>query len=763
MRILQTISKRLFLIVCVFSFLHSAPKADSAVIPMRAFNGMDIKQVLEYISDVTGYSIIIDPAVRGRVSISSSAEMTVGESLELIKKLLYSIGYTYTKDDNVIKVIKLKDLSEIKDIYTNIAQINQLENRQSKIITYIRKVNTDGTVILRNIKQYMSKYGSITYDNISRKFIITDFVKQIIQLEKLIKEFDVGKMSTDEIMESIVIKNLSLEQVGKILGAAFKDIDVEFDTRYPATRITSPRRYGEKEKPKVRIVDVGIDDQYILAGEKNAVKQIKQAILEIDGQFKKKEYNVNHEVIKLKGITAKQAENFLSTVTKSYRTGQHPLRGTQSEQKTLMELGNVEFFQFENVENLLVIIGSDDDREKIKTILSDITRNLITQDTEEHVQTRPGSRSVRMFMISHSKSGDIIKHLNGLQNASKVPGRNYHNQEKSREILDNDVVIINDEKANSIIVKAYDHQLEYIESLIGMFDKRRTQVLLEVKIMEVTYFNDNKSGVDYGNLSLKKLLKFTGDKALQGLSLAPNFGAAGIALDAGSVALKNSEDNILFNFLTQYGYVNIISTPNLLTLDNKAATLDSSTQKAIAIEEFDYYNQDQKELIPKKRYEYKTAGLTLDITPHINNQENINLEIKLTIEDFKERENAGNPDISSRKITSEIILKNNATAILGGIIKEKSVDQKQGIPGLMRIPLLGRLFSRTVQEIEKSELIIFITPRVLSDDKSLEDLSAKKFESSLYKSVTSKKLSIKERWALRKSIRKAEKEKEKEK
>lgn len=764
---------QLFLITILLLTVHTFPaKADTDLVTMSAFNGMDIRELVEYISDVTGYSIIIDPSVRGKISIATREQITVRESIELLRSLLQNIGYTFETRGDILEVVKLKDVSGLSGLYTNINDLKAglTSAEKYRVITYIKPLrNAKGDRLINNLKKFQSKYGSIVYDDKTGKVIITDIAENIIQLDKLIDELDVAESADEFTVETVILSNLSYEQAVKIAEAGVNRITVS-SSLYPAARRVSPyKSSGEMEPPTVKMVHVDFINSVILSGERNAVREVRELITSFDARFQKEKSTLNHEIIRLRGISATQVIDFLNRLIRGTSPQTRVTRpGESAPRKTGLLLKNeVEFFMFEKVENILVVIGEEEDRAKIKEIIVDLTRTVgETVRTEDGtvVVSSPGARSIQFFAISHVTSAYVIKILDQLKEKNMfrppVPGQQPLTPQ-SEEILDGTVEFIDNPEANTVIVKAAESKMHYISGLIQNIDQRRTQVLIEVRIMEVAYERSHRIGIDYDDLSLRRILTRVVDTALISAGGWQNLAVRGIfnGISAASANAENpgvfvstGDNRVIMNLLSRYGQVNIISTPNLLTLDNKTATLDSSEKKAIQKEKLILGNTENTADRVLLTHEYKDAGIKLNITPQINADGNVNLEIDLTVDDFKASTSAGFPDISSRKIKSVIILKDKSTAILGGIIKDKESDNVTGIPGLSRVPVLRRLFGKTVRETVKSEMIIFLTPHVIKNDEELEELSRNRILNSLVKSLpVEKRLTLRERIAQRKA------------
>jgi general secretion pathway protein D len=112
-------------------------------------------------------------------------------------------------------------------------------------------------------------------------------------------------------------------------------------------------------------------------------------------------------------------------------------------------------------------------------------------------------------------------------------------------------------------------------------------------------------------------------------------------------------------------------------------------------------------------YEYKDTGLILKVTPHIRNGNLVALDIEQTIEDVLSTPGSPTPVTSKRLIKTNVIVSNNETIILGGLIREVEKTLKNRVPGISYVPILGNLFTSSERQREKIDLMVFLTPRII--------------------------------------------------
>jgi general secretion pathway protein D len=121
--------------------------------------------------------------------------------------------------------------------------------------------------------------------------------------------------------------------------------------------------------------------------------------------------------------------------------------------------------------------------------------------------------------------------------------------------------------------------------------------------------------------------------------------------------------------------------------------------------------------------EYRDAGIILTVTPRISDKRVVALDVKQTVNDVGDpRPPSGSPDIIKREAETSVVLRDNQTLVLGGLIRTRRSSTKQGIPWLSKIPVVGFLFGATADRIERTELLLLITPRVIGDPSEGQEI-----------------------------------------
>lgn len=303
--------------------------------------------------------------------------------------------------------------------------------------------------------------------------------------------------------------------------------------------------------------------------------------------------------------------------------------------------------------------------------------------------------------------------------------------------------ILMDEATNSLIIQATASDIKRILPIIKQLDKPSEQILIEAHIVEATSDTARELGVQWGGLGLhtagnnntwiggpigtfdNSLLVSSDDATtdapagspithlppIGNVSNFPSSDDAGTADFKGltlSVLNQNVGDWILYAQLTalqEAGKLNILSKPSITTLDHRKATIESG-------EEVPFQTIEDDEV----KIEFKKAVIKLEVTPHVVNKNVIRLDI-LTHKDELDftRTVAGNPTIITKNAQTRVNLFDGQTTVIGGLNKEKVQQAESGIPWLMDVPGIGKLFRSDSNSSDMDELLIFITPHILKE------------------------------------------------
>ena len=277
------------------------------------------------------------------------------------------------------------------------------------------------------------------------------------------------------------------------------------------------------------------------------------------------------------------------------------------------------------------------------------------------------------------------------------------------------VRVVADDYNNSLLVYASPYEYGKIERILSKLDVVATQVLIEASIIEVTLTDDLQYGLEWTfQNGLGSSYDGTGFLNLNGSDIGPL--SPGFAYQ-----ITNKADSVkaVVNALAEKSLVNVISTPSILVLDNHTAAIHVGDQQPIQSRQTVTDGGNVQSSI-----EYKDTGVKLEVTPTVNDGGLVTLDVKQSVTDVGPVDTATQQrSFLNRDVSSRIAVRNGDSAVLGGLIRDNSTSGKSGIPLLMDIPVVGNLFSTTSDVTARTELLVFITPRVVESSEELRSLS----------------------------------------
>ncbi len=264
-----------------------------------------------------------------------------------------------------------------------------------------------------------------------------------------------------------------------------------------------------------------------------------------------------------------------------------------------------------------------------------------------------------------------------------------------------------DDTNNAIVIYGTPQEYATIEAALRQLDMPPLQVLLEAAIAEVSLTNDLSYGVQY----------FYQPSAKHQFALSNSGSSAISAAFPGFSYIFSEGTNIkvVLDTLSQVTRVRVISSPEVMVLNNHQATLQVGDQVPIATSQAQSVVGGSSPVI--NSIEYRATGVILKVTPRVNLSGMVTLDISQEVSDVSSTSTStlDSPTITQRKIDSTIAIADNETIALGGLIKDSRTTGSSGLPFLSEIPVLGGLFGTQSNNVDRTELIVLITPHVVDN------------------------------------------------
>ncbi|MEL6178449.1 MAG: type IV pilus secretin PilQ, partial [Myxococcota bacterium] len=295
-----------------------------------------------------------------------------------------------------------------------------------------------------------------------------------------------------------------------------------------------------------------------------------------------------------------------------------------------------------------------------------------------------------------------------------------------------------DRRTNTLVIKDVAENIVAAQQLVYSLDTQTPQVLIEARIVETNDRYIRQFGIQWGGdwlfseangnptgLTFPSIVGISGaandgQAPVSGLAGNPNFAVnrpapigtgsgGGIGLTLGSVG-NRANLALRLTALEEEGHIKIVSSPKIMTLDNRAASISQGTSIPISVVS-----------AQGVQTQFVQANLSITVTPHVTQDGNIQLELLLSKSepDFENTGARGDPTIITKDASTELMLADGDTTVIGGIYSQTSGNSRSKVPWLGDVPILG-LFFRSYSENEtRTELLIFVTPRIINREAAL--------------------------------------------
>jgi len=364
------------------------------------------------------------------------------------------------------------------------------------------------------------------------------------------------------------------------------------------------------------------------------------------------------------------------------------------------------------------------------TITSNVEKTLTSLDLDVKA-----NKSIDVVYLKYAKAEEIAAILNSVSDrfAASPDGIK--------------TVITHHEKTNSLVISSEESNIPGIRNLISKLDIRRAQVLVEAIIVELSETAANNLGVetiykgsDDGDIPIgvtsfdvgtgPDLLALAGsvssdgtDATLSQVATSSLLGAQGLVAGFGNLTGADNFIGII-NAVANDQNSNILSTPSVIAMDNTPSRLLVGQEIPITTGE----SLGSSNINAFRTTSREEVGIKLEVTPQINEGSSVILNVKQEVSSVAGTYASGVDLITNtRTIETTVLADNKQIIVLGGLIDEDIQENISKVPGLGKIPLLGRLFRSSSKQVIKKKLYVFIRPTILVDSDSINELSSEKY------------------------------------
>jgi len=334
--------------------------------------------------------------------------------------------------------------------------------------------------------------------------------------------------------------------------------------------------------------------------------------------------------------------------------------------------------------------------------------------------------NIHVVYLRNAVAKDLVPVLTGVsQTVAKAKGKGAAGGNEN-------VVIQADENTNSLVITATPEIYRSLKSVINQLDVRRAQVMVDAVIAEITTDKARELGVQWavdgrngGNaVGLVNFSLGTPISAFANLTAPPN--PVGLTVGAGNFTGSNKIAALL-SALAGDSHTNILSTPTLVTLDNQEAEIVVGQNVPFVTGSYANTGGGTTPSNPFTTIQRQDVGLTLKIKPQINEGNSIKMDVTQEVSSIAPSSGASDIITNKRSIKTSVLVDDGQIIVLGGLIKDDLTQREQKVPGLGDIPLLGWLFRYEKTEKIKTDLMVFIHPKILKDRQTILSLTGQKY------------------------------------
>lgn len=380
--------------------------------------------------------------------------------------------------------------------------------------------------------------------------------------------------------------------------------------------------------------------------------------------------------------------------------------------------GVVRFIPIERLNSVLAISAQPHHLDQVQAWMRQLDRTGSMADQSFHViplQNRPAREVAELLQKSltpadsaaEAKLSAVNPALTPVITDSTAPGASVPAVEVTVPAISSPsskpARILADEANNSLVILASAEEYQLLQQVIALLDVTPNQVMLEATIAEVTLNDDLAFGITWFLQDGEFDLSFSDLDNGAVASTFPGF----------SVLVDGADGRAALNAVASVTDVKVLSSPSLMVLDNRTATLQVGDQVPVVTQTAVSTIDPDAPIV--NSVELRDTGVILKVTPRVNEGGRVMLDIEQEVSDVVETRTSGidSPTIQQRKIKTSVAVDNGETIALGGLIRDKVTDGETKVPLLGDIPAIGELFRSTTQRNERTELVVLITPRVV--------------------------------------------------
>ena len=643
------------------------------------FANAEIEAVARTMATITGRNVVVDPRVKGQLTLITERAVTPAAAFQQFLAALRLQGFTVVESAGLYKVVPEAD-AKLQGGSVSVSRGGAPGPGGGQIVTQIFKLNYENAAnLVPVLRPLISPNNTINVNPGNNSLVITDYADNLQRLARIVAAMDVSNASDVEV---IPLKNAVAADLAPLVArlidggsaAAPAAAQGQSDTSFKTTLIAEPRSNA----------------LILRAANPARVAQVRALVDKLD---------------------------------------QPPVPGSSAAS------GNIHVVYLKNA-----------DATKLATTLRAAMSATGGGSGAAAAGTSGSGGLATSAASSSTASASNSSNSAGLGGSGGLGmGAGGGSSSANSNQPSTGGQIQADPTTNSLIITAPEPQYRQLRAVIDKLDGRRAQVLVESLIVEVNADKAAEFGIQW-----QTALGSKGDSNI-GL-IGTNYSAAsgaganiinlatatpGTVRPGGGLNFGLGHNfggkyglSVLARFLETNGDGNVLSTPNLLTLDNEEAKIIIGQNVPFITGQYTNNNSNSGSVNPFQTIERKDVGLSLRVRPQINENGTVKLSIFQEVSDVVAStiNNLNGPTTSKRSIESNVLVEDGSIVVLGGLLQDKYSGGQEKVPGLGDIPLFGSLFKSEARSRNKTNLMVFLRPIVIRDAASSEALALDRYD-----------------------------------
>lgn len=706
--------------------------ADEAIV--LNFEGADIREVIHSLATALGINYSIDPRVQGQVTIRTTGKIARRDLFPIFHQILRSQGIAATKVGDLYQIAPVGEAKTHAPLANTARELRSARAEDRFVVELVKVEHISAEEIAKVLQPFVSPGGDVIAYPRGNLIILTDLAGNVERLKELVAAFDTNTFR--ELRSQVYhIENANVEELGEELKGVLEPYGV------------TPKSAEERG---VFIVPLARLNSIVVIGFNPEVfAQVERWLQILDVPPEKGGGRTVH-VYPVENAKAADLASVLSGLYGGEGGGGGG-RGLGRGGRGGAAGGVGGVGGVGGAEGGLGGVGATGGTGGIGRTSGSSRGGPGGAGTGGRLGA--GSRGSRRGGV-----GGVGGGLGGGEGGGGAQTILIAPKEGEKPIFKEEVRIVADEITNSLIILATARDYEMIREVLRKLDVVPRQVLIETMIAEIGLNGDLEFGVEWAlaNGNLGRLLKSSSNSGsgTGGTGGATTTSGASVGADGSLTiddnALLNSAKRAvnvggqgLFGFITDRqqflvllkalasrSQVKSLATPHVIAADNREAHILIGEEVPILTSTAT--NIGVSNPFISNNVQYRDTGKILTIIPQVNSAGLVNMEIRQEVSAVGSRVfgNTNSPSFTSREAETTVVVQNGESVLIGGIIDDQLQRTRTGVPFLMDIPVLGRLFRTESDRLSRTELIILITPHVIRDRQEARAITGE-FESRI--------------------------------